>query len=124
MDIRPIGNIIQPAAAYGDRSIAVSESTASAKTVSTPVETVTAIQQPASIPTMAQVTQAVKSINKAMQKMAQGLEFTVDSDSHRTIIKVVDQETKEVIRQIPTEETLEIAKALDQVQGLLIKQKA
>ena len=32
--------------------------------------------------------------------------------------------TNEVIRQIPSEEMLEIAKALDRLQGLLVKQKA
>ncbi|HEX7633662.1 MAG TPA: flagellar protein FlaG, partial [Noviherbaspirillum sp.] len=45
-------------------------------------------------------------------------------DTDRPVVKVVDQQTKTVIRQIPTEETLEIAKALDRVQGLLIRQKA
>jgi len=40
------------------------------------------------------------------------------------VVKVVDLETKEVIRQIPSPEVLEIAKAVDQLQGLLIRQKA
>lgn len=74
---------------------------------------------------MSQLTQAIKSINKALQEQAQGVEFSLDSDSHRTIIKVVDQNTKEVLRQIPSEEALEIAKALGGTQqGLLIRQKA
>ena len=40
------------------------------------------------------------------------------------IVKVMDNATKEVIRQIPSVEMLAIAKALDKIQGLLIKQKA
>lgn len=71
-----------------------------------------------------EVTQAVSDINKAMQFMSRQLEFSVDTDSERTIVKVIDQQTREVIRQMPTEEALEIGKALEKAQGLLIKQTA
>ncbi|OWW22958.1 hypothetical protein AYR66_19390 [Noviherbaspirillum denitrificans] len=89
-----------------------------------PVATASAVEPPRQAPSPEQVTQALKSINKTMEGLSQGLEFTIDEDSHRTIVKVVDRNTKDVIRQIPTEEALEIAKALDQVTGLLIRQKA
>lgn len=82
-----------------------------------------AIQQPDQAPSLPQVVQAVQNINKTMQILAPNLEFSVDTDSNRTIVKVVDQQTKEVIRQMPSTEALEIAKALDRVQGLLIRQK-
>ena len=59
-----------------------------------------------------------------MKTRESGVEFTIDEDSHRTVVKVVDQETKELIRQMPSAEALEISKALDRVQGLLINQKA
>jgi flagellar protein FlaG len=36
----------------------------------------------------------------------------------------VDSETGEVIRQIPSKELLEIAHAIDKMQGMLLKQKA
>lgn len=75
-------------------------------------------------PSLTQVREAVKSINRSMGALARGLEFSVDTDSHRTVVKVVDQQTKELIRQIPSVETLEIAQALDKAQGLLIKQQA
>jgi flagellar protein FlaG len=115
MDIRPTGNTAQPALA---KPLATAASTAVAKSA-------TAAQQAAPVPSLEQVNQAVNNINKAMNTMSQNLEFSVDSDSQRTIVKVVDQQTKEVLRQIPSLEALEIAKALDHViQGLLIKQKA
>jgi flagellar protein FlaG len=75
-------------------------------------------------PSLAQLTDAVNKINKSMASESRGLEFSVDSDSKRTIVKVVDRQTNELIRQIPTVETLQIAHALDQAQGLLIKQQA
>lgn len=71
-----------------------------------------------------EVRQAVSEINKAMQFMSRQLEFSVDTDSERTIVKVIDQQTREVIRQMPTKEALEIGKALEKAQGLLIKQTA
>ncbi|MGK5046438.1 flagellar protein FlaG [Janthinobacterium sp. GB4P2] len=71
-----------------------------------------------------EVRQAVSDINKAMQFMSRELEFSVDTDSERTVVKVIDQQTREVIRQMPTKEALEIGKALEKVQGLLIRQTA
>jgi flagellar protein FlaG len=65
---------------------------------------------------------AVEPINKTMASMSRNLEFTVDDDVHMTIVKVVDTQTNDVIRQIPSQEVVEIARALDKIQGLLIKQ--
>lgn len=88
-----------------------------------PVQTASAVQQSAQVPDMQQVAEAIKNINKAVQD--QGIEFAIDSDSGKTIVKVVEQGTNKVVRQIPTEDALEIAKALDKAQqGLLIRQKA
>jgi flagellar protein FlaG len=75
-------------------------------------------------PTQPELEQAVKKINASLQSQGQGVEFSIDHDSHLTVVKVIDQETKQVLRQMPTQEALQIAKALDHVQGLLIKQKA
>ena len=75
-------------------------------------------------PAQAEVADALKTINKTVQAMSPSLEFSIDADSKRTVVKVVDMDTKEVIRQMPSVEALEIAKALDRLQGLLIRQKA
>ncbi|HZX28835.1 MAG TPA: flagellar protein FlaG [Telluria sp.] len=88
------------------------------------VDTAIAVEKTAKAPPQEQLDQAVANINKTLQDLSQDLEFSVDKDSNRTIVKVVDQKTKEVIRQIPSPEALEIAKALDTVRGLLIKQTA
>ena len=75
-------------------------------------------------PSAEQLSQAVKNINSALQVRAQDLEFSVDSDSARLIVTVTDKNTKEVIRQMPSKEAMEIAKALDHLQSLLIRQTA
>ena len=64
-------------------------------------------------PSLDQLSRAVQELNQSSQARSQGLEFSIDTDTRRTVVKVIDQSTKEVLRQIPTPEALEIAKALD-----------
>ena len=75
-------------------------------------------------PNPKQLAEALKSINTVLQVRSPDLEFSFDSDSARTIVKVVDTKTHEVIRQMPSEEALQIAKALEHLESLLIRDKA
>jgi flagellar protein FlaG len=75
-------------------------------------------------PDHATLSNAVDKLNTAVRGLSEGVEFSIDHDSKRLVVKVVDTQTKEVIRQVPSKEVLEIAKALDRAQGLLIRQKA
>lgn len=75
-------------------------------------------------PSVGEVRQALDEIEKVIAPMAQALEFSIDDDSGRTVVKVMDTETDEVIRQMPSEEVLAISKALDKLKGLLLKQQA
>jgi len=68
--------------------------------------------------------QALADFQAALKPVASGLDFSVDDDSGRVIVKIVDSETNEVIKQIPSEEMMRISKALDKLQGLLVKQEA
>ncbi len=77
-----------------------------------------------SIESEEQVKQAVQKIQGTVNNLAQNLQFSIDEDTGKTIIKVMDVHTEEVIRQIPTEEAVEIARTLDKVQGLLFNGKA
>lgn len=85
---------------------------------------VDAVKKDKAEPDLKQVHEAVGNINKAMQSMSRSIEFSVDTDSDRTIVKIIDQQTREVIRQMPSAEALEIAKALEKMQGLLLHQSA
>lgn len=66
--------------------------------------------------------EAVDSVSRFVGN--DNLEFTIDEESGRRLIRLVDRQTQEVLRQIPSEEMLQIAKALDKLQGLLVHQKA
>lgn len=109
----------EAAAAYG---AARGVTTATGATTATAVRGATAAA--AATPTLDQVTQAVADLNKSPQAQSQGLEFSIDQDSKRTVVKLIDQSTKEVLRQFPTQEALQMAKAIDKTQGMLIQQKA
>jgi flagellar protein FlaG len=138
MDIRPLGNTTQSgftpteksAGASGATGTLATSTSATSATAAAPTETTQAVQQPAAVLSSGQLEQVVKELNKTMASLKQGVEFSIDSDTHETIIKVVDQQTKEVIRQYPSKEALEIAKSLaesksaDKLQGLFIQQQA
>lgn len=76
-------------------------------------------------PSSEQLKEAVKDINRAMQQSHRNLEFSVDADTDRLIVRLTDTETGELIRQIPSDETLAISRAIGEFQnGLLLKQEA
>lgn len=71
-----------------------------------------------------QVKEAVQKIQGVVDNLAHNLRISVDQDTGKTVVKVMDIHTDEVIRQIPTEEAISIARTLDRVQGLLLNDKA
>lgn len=77
-------------------------------------------------PSSGQLQNAVNGINLAMRQSNHNLEFSVDTSTNKPIVKMVDTQTGDLIRQFPSEETLAIARSIDQFlqrQGLLLNQK-
>lgn len=70
------------------------------------------------------VEDAVQRANETVQVLRSNLQFTVDRATGIEVVKFIDIKTKEVIRQIPSEEMLALARRLDEIKGLLIKDKA
>ncbi len=58
------------------------------------------------------INKAVQDLNEHMQVVQRELHFSIDEDSGKTVIKVMDLETRQVIRQIPNEEALSVARKL------------
>lgn len=67
---------------------------------------------------------AVKRLTDFVSEKNSEINFTVDNASGVEVIKVIDRQTQEVIRQIPSKEAIQIAQALDKLQGLFVKDKA
>ena len=81
-------------------------------------------QAPA-VPERANVEQAVAKVKVQIQAISNNsLDFAIDDSSGKTIVRVTDRESGELIRQIPSQEMLEIARSMDRLQGILVKQKA
>lgn len=77
------------------------------------------------VPAAAAVMNAVSRISDYVQSLNRDLKFRVDQDTNQVVVTVMDQQSGEVIRQIPSEEVLAVAHSIDQTQkGLLLNAKA
>ena len=75
-------------------------------------------------PNQGEVMDAMKKMQSFAQTISRDLDFSIDEDSGDMVIKVIDSETDEVVRQIPSEEALRIARALEDGSGFLMETKA
>lgn len=62
----------------------------------------------------ASVEEVIPKVRELMQKNQRSLDFKVAEQENRVIITVIDKETDEVIRQIPPEDVIQIAKSMGQ----------
>jgi flagellar protein FlaG len=72
----------------------------------------------------AELATAVKKLNEQVSPALQTIEFSIEEESARMIVKVIDTATKTVIRQMPNEEVLAFSKSMDRLQGMVIRQTA
>ena len=72
----------------------------------------------------------VSQLNAYIQNTQRDVDFSVDDSTGRVVVRVIDSESEEVIRQIPSEEMLAISRHLiesletEQPKGFLIELKA
>lgn len=90
--------------------------------------TVTVIPTPTSEPgdsdNKQQISNAVKDINSFFQNTQRSIGFSLDETSGNMVMQIKDIKTNEVIRQIPGEDALKLAKQLDDLTGILFKARA
>ena len=51
------------------------------------------------------------------------LKIEIDPDTDGVVVKVLDDQSGELIRQIPSQEMIEIAKRLDAMQGIFVTKR-
>lgn len=90
----------------------------------------TDVAKPAAEVSKTELQQAVDVVNQAVALEQRSLSFSIDDVSGRSVIKVIDFETDELIKQIPSEELLKVAQDIKRLQeemgqsiGLLIDNK-
>lgn len=111
-----------------------------ARTASAPVNTAATLEPPAakaaaeikdgrdadaaklSIGQTRQTEQSLQEINKVLATLSISVQFQIDPEYKDVIVKVVDQDSGKVIRQIPSEDVVRISKAMDNLKGLLFAQ--
>ena len=115
-------------------SISISNSTPAApvraQVSAAPVAQATSIQPPTPVESLSS---AVASVNASLAQSGSSLQFKIDRETATAIVTMVDSNTGEVIRQIPSEEVLAITRAVDEMMqrnnascesGVLCKQTA
>lgn len=105
-DIQPNGVAAQQVATLNDRNNAVQQSQAGVEVSAEKLQA------------------TVEKMNELMKESDRSLQFSVDDSSERVVIKVVDLQTEEVIRQIPTEETLKFSEFLEGMVGMIFDEQA
>jgi flagellar protein FlaG len=89
-----------------------------------PVSGVPASQQPGAQAQRLAVQKAAEQIDRKLAESFSDLRITIDESLNRPVVRVVDSNSGELVRQVPSEEALRIAKRLDALSGLLIRDKA
>lgn len=74
-------------------------------------------------PSTHDIRNAAKVLNHLAESVNTSVSFHVDDSTGITVIKVIDTEKNQVIRQIPSEEVLSLSKAIDTQQGVVLKTK-
>lgn len=118
---------IQSQSAVATQAVVVQGNSAAAVKTAAPAATAPAAVQTA--PVAAPDRKALEEAVRDMEKMINvteppQLQFSIDETTAKTVVRVTDASTGELIRQLPTEEALAIARSLDKMQGLLLTQQA
>jgi flagellar protein FlaG len=114
------GKVASPTVA-GSQNI---QATSGLKVVAKPQAPVQETPGPEASFDKATLTGAVQKLNDYVAPALQTIQFSIDQESERIVVKVVDTATQKVLRQIPNEEVMAITKTLDKLQGLVIRQTA
>jgi flagellar protein FlaG len=67
---------------------------------------------------------AVDEINAELHSFNTELNFTVDKETDKMVVKIVNSKTHEVVRQIPGEDALRISARIKKLLGLFVDDNA
>ena len=69
------------------------------------------------------IKKAVGEINNKIKQTHTSCQYSYHEDTNRISIKVIDDETSEVIREIPPEKTLDMIAKMLELEGILVDEK-
>jgi len=72
----------------------------------------------------AQVQKSLKEMNAQLDSMDYSIRFSIDDKSKDLVVKIVNKDTNEVIRQIPPAEVLRLRERLKEIVGIILEDTA
>ena len=70
-----------------------------------------------------EVEKATEKLNRLMGLIDKRMQFEVHDKSHRVMVKIIDKEKGEVLREIPPKKVLDMLSSLTEFIGLLVDRK-
>lgn len=70
-----------------------------------------------------QIIKAIERANKELQGRTTSFEFSIHEKTKQIMVKVLDKDTGEVIREIPPEKTLDMVAKLWEMAGIMVDEK-
>ena len=65
----------------------------------------------------------LKQLNKTLEAFDTHVSLSVDEKSHQTIIKVIDNNSGKVVRQIPSEQLMRVSERITELLGVIYDEK-
>lgn len=125
MDVSSIHNSLAPAAVPNSKTERATEASGKqVKTEAVSEQEKAATPEAGSVLERDQVEAAVATIQDFVQSVRRDINFSLEEGSGRVVVKVTDAGSGDVIRQIPSEEALQLAENLSEVRSLLFKAEA
>ena len=106
----------------GSAQVAKSDSEVIVQVASTPMQSSNINEVVA--PVRESIEKIAADLQKFVQSMGRDLNFSVDKTTGYHVVRVVDQSTGELIRQLPSDELLKLAREFEQLQNALVSQRA
>jgi flagellar protein FlaG len=75
-------------------------------------------------PTREVVAKAAAQLQEFVNSMGRNLNFSIDETTGYNVVKVVNPDTGELIRQLPSEELLKISRDFQRLNNVLVSQRA
>lgn len=102
--------------------IPASNSSAEGKELSIPQNLNTKAEYELSLSDQA-ILKAIEQANKAINGVGINLQYSVHEKTGAIVVKVINSETKEIVKEIPSEKILDLIVKLQEIAGIMIDEK-
>jgi len=73
--------------------------------------------------TAEEIRKDLEGINNQLRIANRSIQFSIDEGSHDIVVRVVDKESGEVIREVPPESVIRLREHMAEISGLLVEEE-